>query len=78
MALETPVIASPVGVNRQILTNGKEGFLCSALEDWHKHLKLLLKDPGLRKEMGSLGRKKVQKDYSVDSNVDNFFSLFIG
>jgi glycosyltransferase involved in cell wall biosynthesis len=75
MALNKPALASPVGVNTEIINN-TNGFLCNNLESWIIQLELLIKDNTLRKELGVAGRELVEKNYSVLSNRDNFLSLF--
>ncbi|MDH5398960.1 MAG: glycosyltransferase family 4 protein, partial [Cyclobacteriaceae bacterium] len=76
MALGIPCLASPVGVNEQIIDHGVNGYLCGNENDWKKHIVSLLKDENLRKRLGQKGREKVIEDYSVDSNSSNFISLF--
>jgi glycosyltransferase involved in cell wall biosynthesis len=76
MALEIPCIISPVGVNKIIITDGKEGLLSATNEEWLANLEKLIVNPQLRKEMGLAGRKKVIENYSVSSNAENFLSFF--
>lgn len=76
MALEFPAVASPVGVNSNIIDHGVNGFLCSTPEEWEKALRKLIEDSQLRKIMGVNGRKKILKNYSVISNSVNFLSFF--
>lgn len=76
MALEIPAVVSPVAVNKNIVTPGVHGFWCESQLEWVGRLSQLIEDPALRKEMGSNGRKKVVKEYSVFSNKENFLSLF--
>ncbi|HNP17448.1 MAG TPA: glycosyltransferase [Fulvivirga sp.] len=76
MALEKPVLASPVGINTNIVSHGINGFLCNNQKEWYDHLVQLITDPQLRRKFGNCGRTKVTKDYSVLSNKVNFLSLF--
>jgi len=76
MALEIPTIMSRVGINSEIIDNGVNGFLASTKEEWVQSLSILINDKTLRKQMGEKGREKVINHYSVDSNKDNFLSLF--
>ncbi len=76
MALEIPTVASPVGVNTQIIDSGVNGFLCSTQEEWLEAIDQLIQDKKLRQSMGENGRKKVKENYSVLSNSANFLSLF--
>lgn len=65
MACGVPVIASPVGVNSQIVEHGVNGFLASTEREWAEALRRLLRDPALRVAMGREGRRKVENDYSL-------------
>lgn len=65
MACGIPVIASPVGVNAEIVEPGVNGFLASSDAEWAEALQTLLHDPGLRARMGEAGRLKVERDYSL-------------
>jgi len=69
MAVGVPVIASKVGVNRDIIQDGVNGFLAASEQEWCDKLTLLLKDPGLRREIGLAGRKTVEERYSLDVNA---------
>jgi len=65
MACGLPVVASPVGVNRQIVEHGVNGFLAETDDEWREALATLVADPDLRRRMGAAGRKKVEADYSL-------------
>lgn len=65
MAMATPVVASPVGVNRQIITHGENGFLASSDAEWAEYLGRLIDNPALRKSMGALGLSRVEERYSL-------------
>jgi len=76
MALQIPAVASPVGVNTEIIDSGVNGFLCSSEEEWFNAIDKLIQDEALRHRMGVAGRKKVIERYSVLSNSSSFLSLF--
>jgi len=76
MALEIPAIASPVGVNTEIISDQVNGYLCDSNEEWFCALQLLIGNHELRMKLGKLGRKKVLENYSTISNQANFLSLF--
>ncbi len=67
MACGLPVLASPVGVNPDIVKHGHNGFLCDSDQDWSYHLKVLVDDPNLRCRMGQAGRRLVQERFSTDA-----------
>lgn len=74
MALEIPTIMSPVGVNSQIIVDGKNGFLASTINEWVAKLSLLIESESIRKTMGSEARKTVELEYSVESQKNNYLN----
>ncbi len=76
LALEVPAVSSPVGVNTDIIQHDETGFLASTTEEWTESLRKLLKDGSLRAEMGKKGRALIEKNYSVQSQKNNFLGLF--
>lgn len=75
MACGLPVVASPVGVNRQIVEHGVNGFLAETPEQWATALRTLLADPALRQQMGRAGRQKVEKSYCLDVTAPRLVAL---
>ena len=76
LSMGIPAVASPVGVNEDIIKNGETGFLANNQEEWLASLKKLLFSPTLRKKMGEAGRELIISEYSVESQREIFFSLF--
>jgi glycosyltransferase involved in cell wall biosynthesis len=69
LAVGVPVVCSPVGVNKQIVKDGKNGYLAKTESDWMEKLSLLIgSDEGLREDMGMNGRKVVDTEYSLEVN----------
>ncbi len=60
-----PVVCTPVGVNRDIVQDGAEGFWARTEGEWVDKVLALAADRGLRASMGAAGRKKVVEGYSV-------------
>lgn len=65
MACGVPVVASPVGVNREIVEHGVNGFLATTDDEWRHALGMLAADAPLRAAMGRAGRAKVESHYSI-------------
>ena len=65
MACGLPVVASPVGVNKEIVEHGVNGFLAETEEEWRSAIETLLSDAELRCRMATAGRKKLEKNYSL-------------
>jgi glycosyltransferase involved in cell wall biosynthesis len=65
MACRKPVIASPVGVNRSLVTDGVNGYLAGDLPAWARALAALRDDPARRASMGEAGRTLVAGSYDL-------------
>ncbi len=67
MGLEIPVVMENLGANREIVTDGTDGFLASGPAAWVSKLSALVESPELRLRVGMAGRKRVEACYSVAS-----------
>lgn len=67
LACEVPVVASPVGVLRDIVRPGETGVLATGAEAWTGAVAGLLADPARRAALGRRGRALVEARYSVTS-----------
>jgi len=76
MALAIPTIMSPVGVNTEIINDGKNGFLADSDDEWIEKLSLLINSAELRKELGKAGRHTVEDKYSVSANRNLYLQYF--
>lgn len=76
LAIGIPAVASPVGVNVQIIRDGETGYLADTQEKWLSSLELLLSNHALRKEIGKQGRREMIHHYSVASQKERFLGLF--
>jgi glycosyltransferase involved in cell wall biosynthesis len=66
MAAGIPVVASPVGMNRDVVVEGETGYLADGPEAWAERLTLLLDDAGRRRVMGGAGRERIRERYSTE------------
>lgn len=74
MACGLPVVASPVGVNREIVGEDA-GFLASSEGDWRAALTRLIDGPDLRRRLGQAGRAKAETFYSLASQAPRLVAL---
>jgi len=65
MALGAPAVMSPVGVNAEIVEDGRNGLLASSSAEWVEKLTLLIESAELRARLGAAGRQTVEERYSV-------------
>lgn len=78
MACGLPVVASPVGVNRQIVEHGVNGFLASSLEEWQAALSYLRDNPDVRRKMGQAGQEKFEAQFSLQVTAPKLAALLAG
>lgn len=65
MACGKPVIASPIGVNKVIVSHGVNGYYASTIDEWVQAFRALYSDAQSRLVMGTKGRKIVEEEYSL-------------
>jgi glycosyltransferase involved in cell wall biosynthesis len=75
MACGKPVVASPVGVNADIVQENVNGFLASTDGAWFDALSALLSNPELRQSMGRYGRRLVEEKYCLQVTAPKLLDL---
>jgi glycosyltransferase involved in cell wall biosynthesis len=75
MACGVPVVAAAVGVNREIIQDGVNGFLASTDAEWDHKIGLLLGDAALRARLGAAGRKTIEERYSLSVNAPKLVTM---
>jgi glycosyltransferase involved in cell wall biosynthesis len=65
MACGIPVVASDVGVQKQIIQHGENGFLVRTEAEWIERLQMLLADAMLRARLGAAGRRRVEDKFEA-------------
>jgi glycosyltransferase involved in cell wall biosynthesis len=69
MACGVPAVASPVGVNVDIVKDGVNGILARDEEEWLLALRAIAADARLAARLGEEGRATVTAEYSVETSV---------
>lgn len=75
MGCSLPVIASPVGVNCDIIDHGENGFLASTTNEWVDYILFLYNNTSKATFMGGEGRKKVEKFYSTQALAPKLINI---
>lgn len=70
MAAGVLVVASPVGVNADLVRHGENGLLAADETGWEQALRQLADDAELRARLGESGRKTVVSDFSLAKGAD--------
>jgi glycosyltransferase involved in cell wall biosynthesis len=76
MALGTPTICSPVGVNTEIIQDGLNGFIAGDDDEWVEKLGALVRSAELRRRIGLAGRATVEQTYSNNVQSPRVFDIF--
>ena len=75
MACGLPVVASPVEINREIVTPGETGFLAETDAEWIEFLGTLIENKPLRTQMGTAGRTRVVAHYALEKSSEHLLAL---
>lgn len=76
MATGIPCIASPVGINAEIVQEGMTGYLARTEEEWFDKLARLVEDRALRERMGQSGRIRAESIFSYNVNAPRLVEIF--
>jgi glycosyltransferase involved in cell wall biosynthesis len=77
MASFLPVIASNVGMNSEVVSNGENGFLAENSDEWFNALYELHHNYELRKLMGEKGRALTISRFTIQAKISDFLQ-FVG
>lgn len=78
LSLGIPGISTPIGINAQILEGNRVGRAVSDRDQWESALRELLADEPLRHELGRAGRELVEREYSIEGNLQRFEQALTG
>ena len=75
MAGAKPVVATPVGMNCEIVQHGVNGYLAETESDWVYFLRRLINQPEERIRMGRSGRAMVEEKYCLQVTAPRLLKL---
>ena len=70
-----PAVCTPVGVNKDVVQNGINGFYANSPEEWIEKISTLIEDQALRKAMGTRGRDAVMREYTIEACAPRFIDI---
>lgn len=76
MSLGIPAVVSDVGANKDVVTNGVNGYRVTNEKEWYDKLEFLVKNAQIRASLGKKAREFIISNYSVESSKKDFFDLF--
>jgi len=74
MGLGIVGIASAIGVNKEIITQGKNGYLVNNNDDWEKVFREIISNRNQLPNIGKKARETVLKSYSFRANINNYLN----
>lgn len=75
MACGLPTVASPIGVNRDVVIDGVTGFFANTASDWVEKINLLICAAVLRQRLGQAGRARVEAEYCLQQTAPRLVRL---
>lgn len=75
MAAGRPVVASPVGVNCEVVKEGVNGFFAMSETEWVVNLERFRGDLRMTSEFGSAAREAVEKSFSLRSALPSMAEI---
>lgn len=76
MASGVPVIASPVGMNTEVVTI-ENGYLAAESQDWLHFLQVYFENEKMREEHGIKGRSIIENGYTLQGTSKKWLNLLI-
>lgn len=70
-----PVVCTPVGINRDIIRNGLNGFWATTPQEWLEKLSILIEREDLRREMGMHGMEMVEREFSIGVTSEKLLTV---
>jgi glycosyltransferase involved in cell wall biosynthesis len=68
-------VASSVGMVKEFIKDGVNGYLAGTEEEWVEKISKLIEDPDLRRNIGRMGRKTVEGKFSLKVNAPIFTAV---
>ncbi len=75
MACGKPLVASPVGMNTEIVDNGENGYVASDHDEWVDTLIHLSDDTETAQRMGSRGRELIADRYCLEVTSEEWIQI---
>lgn len=76
LASGVPVVASPIGLNLDIVRDGWNGYFASTPGDWEERMGAILATPATAREMARHGTEDVAERYSLPAYAAAYLDVF--
>ncbi|WP_157862965.1 glycosyltransferase family 4 protein [Desulfofarcimen acetoxidans] len=78
LAAGVPAVASPVGVNKDIIDDGVNGYWAESTRQWVDKIERIISFPAEHINMTRLARKTVEDEYSLAANLNKLIKVLSG
>ena len=78
MAAGLPAVASPVGMNVEVVEDGRSGLFATETRGWVGALERLMDDPALAGAVGREGRKVVESRFGYPEQARRWKEFLVG
>lgn len=75
MSVGIPCVASRTGANKDIISDGINGFLADTQDEWVQKLSNLIEDKKIREKIGLAARGTIEEKYSLKINAPKIFEI---
>lgn len=75
LAAGVPAVASPVGANREVVSDGVNGLLAESPQEWIEKLSALIEQPSYGHELARAGRQVVEESHSLIRTAPRFVEV---
>lgn len=76
MACGLPVVASDLPANRELVENGKTGWVVGSEDELFEKVRALAHDPHRREAMGKAGREVVRSEFGLERLLEELAELY--
>ncbi len=73
-----PAVCTPVGVNRDVVIDGRNGYWAQNEREWIDAISLLIEDRIKRAQMGKEGRRILEHGYTLEANAHRMLAVLEG
>jgi hypothetical protein len=77
MGLVIVSVASPITINKEIVSNGDNSFLCENDSEWNEVLTQILLSKIDLELVGKAARKTVCEEYTFNANWSNYYKFIV-
>ena len=77
MGLAIPAVLADVGMNKEVVKDGVNGFLAKNEQEWLDKLQKLIENKYLRQSIGLAGRETIEKEYSCQARNKEYVNIFL-